>query len=105
MSVSVTSSLSRSFERGSEAASRTLWRARVMDSSDSRKSNLSASRKKSLGAEREAVAPELRKAFEEAFDAWKQTWFSGGLAINSNPNSRSIGKEYDALIALGPEIL
>jgi len=69
------------------------------------KSYLSASQKKSLGAERDAIAPELRKAFEEAFDAWKQTWFSGGLAINSNPHSRTIGKEYDALIALGPEIM
>ena len=53
--------------------------------------------------EREAVDPELRRAFEDAFGAWKQTWFSGGLAINSNPHSRAIGKEYDALIALGPE--
>ena len=69
------------------------------------KSYLSTPQKKALGAEREAVAANLRRAFEEAFKAWKQTWFVGGLAINSNPHSRSIGKEYDALIALGPGIM
>jgi hypothetical protein len=69
------------------------------------KSYLTAPQKKTLRAERDAVDPDLRMAFEEAFGAWKQTWFLGGLAINSNPHSRSIGKEYDALIALGPEIM
>jgi hypothetical protein len=69
------------------------------------KSYLSGPQKKALGAEREAVDPDLRRAFEEAFAAWKQTWFSGGLAVNSNPHSRAIGKEYDTLIALGPEIM
>jgi hypothetical protein len=69
------------------------------------KSYLSGPQKKALSAEHEAVDPGLRRAFGEAFDAWKQTWFSGGLAINSNPHSRTIGKEYDALIALGPAIL
>ncbi len=69
------------------------------------RSYLSGPQKKALGAEREAIDPELRGAFEEAFDAWKQSWFSGGLAINSNPHSRTIGKEYDALIALGPATL
>lgn len=69
------------------------------------KSYLSAQQKKLLGAEREAVDPDLRRAFEDAFGDWKQTWFSGGLAINSNPHSRAVGKEYDALVALGPEIM
>ena len=69
------------------------------------KSYLSAQQKKALGAEREAVDPELRRIFEDAFGAWKQTWFSGGLAINSNPHSRAVGKEYDALIALGSAIM
>jgi len=69
------------------------------------KSYLSGPQKKALSAEHEAIDPELRRTFEEAFDAWKKTWFSGGLAINSNPHSRTIGKEYDALIALGPAIM
>ena len=43
--------------------------------------------------------------FDKAFAAWKRVWFSGGLAISSNPHTRAIGKEYDALIALGPVIL
>ena len=69
------------------------------------KTYLSAQQKTALSAERDAVDPDLRRAFEDAFGAWKQTWFSGGLAINSNPHSRAVGKEYDALIALGPEIM
>ena len=69
------------------------------------KTYLSPSQKKSLAVEREAVAPEVKEAFEEAFNAWKQTWFGGGLAINSNPHSRTIGKPYDTLIAMGPTIL
>jgi hypothetical protein len=69
------------------------------------KSYLSASQKKALSAEREAIAADLKDAFEKAFKAWKQSWFRGGLAVNSNPQSRAVGEEYDALIALGPEIV
>ena len=49
------------------------------------KSYLSASQKKSLGSERDAIAPDLKDAFEEAFKVWRQTWFSGGLAVNFEP--------------------
>lgn len=69
------------------------------------KSYLSAPQRKALGAEKEAVDRDLRRAFEDAFGAWKRTWFRGGLAINSDPHSRAVGKEYDALIALGPGIM
>jgi hypothetical protein len=55
--------------------------------------------------ERERAPEELRAAFDKAFDAWKNSWFSGGLAISSNPHTRAVGKEYDALIALGPGTL
>lgn len=51
------------------------------------------------------VNPDVRRAFAEAFAAWKQTWFAGGLAISSDPHTRTVGKEFDALIALGPDIL
>jgi hypothetical protein len=44
-------------------------------------------------------------AFHKAFAVWKSVWFSGGLAISSNPHTRAVGKEYDALIALVPDIL
>ncbi len=47
----------------------------------------------------------LRAAFDKAFGAWRATWFQGGLAISSNPHTRAVGKEFDALIALGPVIL
>ena len=69
------------------------------------KSYLTAAQRKSLLAERRGGCAELRDAFEKAFLAWKESWFRGGLAINSNPDARTIGPEYDALIALGPEIL
>lgn len=54
---------------------------------------------------RKCVPEELCAAFDKAFAAWKDTWFRGGLAISSNPHTRTIGKEFDALIALGPSTL
>jgi hypothetical protein len=69
------------------------------------KSYLSLTQKRAIQEERKNIPVELRASFDTAFSAWKSTWFSGGLAVSSNPNSRAIGKEYDALIALGPAIL
>jgi hypothetical protein len=69
------------------------------------KSYLSAAQKRDLHEECEKVPEQLRAAFDNAFTAWKSTWFRGGLAISSNPHTRAVGKEYDALIALGPTIL
>jgi hypothetical protein len=71
----------------------------------SRKPSLTAAEKKLLRDERSAVSAELRTAFDAAFNAWKDTWFGGGLAISSDPHTRAVGKEFDALIALGPGIL
>jgi len=51
------------------------------------------------------VDPETRLAFRATFAAWKKTWFEGGLAISSDPHTRAVGKEFDALVALGPKIL
>jgi hypothetical protein len=51
------------------------------------------------------VESETRQAFRAAFAAWKKTWFEGGLAISSDPHTRAVGKEFDALVALGPKIL
>lgn len=68
-------------------------------------SYLSASHKRLLREELKQLPRDVRAAFDKAFDDWKSTWFMGGLAISSNPRTRAVGKEYDALIAFGPEIL
>jgi hypothetical protein len=69
------------------------------------KSYMSAAQRRALSEQRDRVPEEVRTAFEDAFAAWKNTWFSGGLSISSNPHTRAVGREYDALIALGPAIL
>jgi hypothetical protein len=69
------------------------------------KSYLTGAEKKALREQLDSVLPEVRAAFERAFNAWKDSWFSGGLAVSSSPHTRAIGGEFDALIALGPVIL
>jgi hypothetical protein len=71
----------------------------------SAKSYMSPAQRRAVHAERDRVSQEVRSAFEDAFAAWKNTWFSGGLGISSDPHTRTVGKEYDALVALGPSIL
>ncbi len=71
----------------------------------SAKSYMSADQRRALNEERQRVPEKDRADFVDAFAAWKKTWFSGGLAISSDPHTRAVGKEYDALIALGPAIL
>ena len=66
---------------------------------------MTPAQKKGLREERGRVTPETLVAFDAAFTAWKKTWFSGGLAISSDPHTRTVGKEFDALVALGPAIL
>jgi hypothetical protein len=69
------------------------------------KPTLTTAQKNALRQERSQFPAELRAAFDTAFDAWKSTWFSGGLAISSDPGSRAVGKEFDTLIAMGPAVL
>ena len=69
------------------------------------RSYLSARQRKALAEVRARIPADLRAAYDRAFAAWKATWFRGGLAINSDPHGRAVGPEYDALIALGPDIL
>jgi hypothetical protein len=69
------------------------------------KTYMSAAQRKALSQEREQIPAALKAAYERAFAAWKATWLSGGLAISSNPHTRAAGKEYDALIAMGPAII
>lgn len=69
------------------------------------KSYLTVAEKKILRDQVKDVPAELRTAFKAAFSSWQATWFSGGLAISSNPQTRAVGKEFDSLIAFGPAIL
>jgi hypothetical protein len=69
------------------------------------KSYLSASQKQLLHNQQAEIPAKVRTAFDTAFSAWKDTWFSGGLAVSSDPHTRAVGREFDALIALGPVIL
>jgi len=71
----------------------------------SSRSFLTATQKRILREQRTRVPAELRAAFDAAFSAWQETWFRGGLAMSSDPHTRTVGKEFDALVALGPEIL
>ena len=69
------------------------------------KSYLSAPQKQLLLKQQAAIPTKVQTAFEAAFSAWKDTWFSGGLAVSSDPQTRAVGSEFNALIALGPAIL
>jgi hypothetical protein len=69
------------------------------------KPTVTAAQKKILHEQTNRLAEGVRASFETAFRAWKNTWFRGGLAIRSDPHMRTVGTEFDALIALGPEIL
>lgn len=69
------------------------------------KSYLNAWQRRALQEQTRAVSPDVRAAFEAAFAAWKSSWDRGALAISSNPRTRAVGLEYDALIALGPAII
>jgi hypothetical protein len=51
------------------------------------------------------VDADTKLAFRAAFAAWKKTWFENGLAISSDPHTRAVGREFDALVAFGPKIL
>lgn len=67
--------------------------------------SLSAPQSKALRERVRSVPGDLRAAFEEAFNAWKGSWFRGGLAFSSDPPTRAVGAEFDALIALGSGII
>jgi hypothetical protein len=69
------------------------------------KSYLSAAQKQLLHKQQGAIPAKVRTAFDSAFSAWKDSWFSGGLAVSSDPHTRTVGRQFDALIALGPAIL
>lgn len=69
------------------------------------KSYLSAAQKRRLHQQQAEISASVRTAFDTTFSAWKDTWFRGGLAVSSDPHTRAVGKEFDALIALGPAIL
>jgi hypothetical protein len=69
------------------------------------RSYLSASQKQLLHKQQTAIPSKVQSAFAAAFRAWKDTWVAGGLAVSSDPHTRAVGSEFDALVALGPTIL
>jgi hypothetical protein len=69
------------------------------------KKPLSTLDKKMLCDQMSVLSAKLRTSFAAAFSAWKATWFAGGLVVSSSAYSRAVGKEFDALVALGPAIL
>lgn len=69
------------------------------------RSYLSREQKQLLARQLGEIPADVRSAFSAAFDAWKETWFRGGLAMSSDPHTRAVGPEFEALIALGPAIL
>lgn len=69
------------------------------------KFRLTAAEKKILRDQTVSIPSEIHAAFEVAFSAWKESWFTGSLAVSSNPHTRAVGKDFDTLIALGPRIL
>ena len=68
-------------------------------------SYMSSAQRKVIVDERKRISAAQRSAYEVDFADWKVSWNSGGLAMISNPNSRAVGSEYDALIAMGPVII
>jgi hypothetical protein len=66
---------------------------------------LSPSYSDRLKQETESVSKEIAAKFHETFAAWKNSWFTGSLSIDSNPYSRAKGREFDALVELGPQVL
>ena len=69
------------------------------------KSYLSTAQKQLLHQQRAAIPAKVRNSFDAAFSAWKNTWFSDGLAISSDPHTRAAGRDFESLVALGPTIL
>jgi hypothetical protein len=69
------------------------------------KSYLTAAQRRKLRDRIEEIPTETRRAFADAFAAWKETWYEGGLGISSNPAVRGVGKNFDTLIAMGPIVL
>ena len=69
------------------------------------KSYLAATQRKTLSEQAASIPANVRADFETAFRNWQASWFAGGLAVNSDPHSRAVGKEFDLLIAMGPAIL
>jgi hypothetical protein len=79
--------------------------AELLASKGQRIMKLSTSEKENLKKDVVSVPKDVQTAFGKAFKAWKKTWFAGSLSIDSNPYSRARGKEFDDLVAFGPQIL
>lgn len=52
-----------------------------------------------------AVPKKIILEFEKIFEAWRNSWFAGRLAINSNPYNRTNSYEFFKLVKMGECIL
>ncbi len=77
----------------------------VTSDGENYESDLTAKERSTLKSIAAEVDARTKQAFQSVFAAWKKTWFEGGLAIGSDPHTRTVGREFDALVALGPKIL
>ena len=69
------------------------------------KTYLTKEQNEALEREVAQIPENVRTNYRRAFERWKESWFRGGLRVTSNPASRRVGAEFDALIAMGPAIL
>lgn len=51
------------------------------------------------------VNPVLKSTFDKNFRLWKETWFRGPLALDSNPRSRRGSFEFFRLLSMGEMII
>ena len=94
------------FYRRTRGTDRAQPKSRELSQLDADKTvKLTPSQRKALGVEIDRISPPLRQRFEEAFQAWKESWFRGGMALSSDPHTRTVGHEFERLVALGPGII
>jgi hypothetical protein len=66
---------------------------------------LSGSQAAELRHEIAAIPREIRRAFDQRYQAWRNTWDSPALAVPSDTRSRRNSAEFATLVGLGPQIL
>jgi hypothetical protein len=66
---------------------------------------LSRSEVAELRHEIAAIPREIRRAFDQRYRTWRNTWDSPALAVLSDTRSTRNSAEFAALVGLGPQIL
>lgn len=60
---------------------------------------------KDLRAKLEETFVDFTKDFDNRYEAWKKTWFSGNNSTSPDAETRASGPEFAAVVALGPKIV